>query len=222
MSTSEFLALLALATAVSFTPGPNTTLSAAIAANRGLRAALRFVLAVPVGWSLLLVLCAAGVGGLILAVPALRWGVLALGVGYMLWLAWRLAGSRTLSQADERRLQVSFAEGVGLQFLNIKAWMLALSIVAGWVAGRPDWVARLLMVLPVMLFFGFASNFTYALIGSLLRGWLAQGQRLLWFNRVMAAALVATSAWMVWSALAAPSTAPENAAAGARPIDAQG
>ena len=38
----------------------------------------------------------------------------------------------------------------------------------------------------------------------------------------MAAALVATSAWMVWSALAAPSTAPENAAAGARPIDAQG
>ena len=35
-------------------------------------------------------------------------------------------------------------------------------------------------------------------------------------------ALVATSAWMVWSALAAPSTAPENAAAGARPIDAQG
>ena len=78
------------------------------------------------------------------------------------------------------------------------------------------------MVLPVMLFFGFASNFTYALIGSLLRGWLAQGQRLLWFNRVMAAALVATSAWMVWSALAAPSTAPENAAAGARPIDAQG
>lgn len=203
MTAAEFSALLVLATASSFTPGPNTTLSTAIAANRGLRGAMRFVCAVPTGWAGLFVLCA-------------------LGVGYMLWLAWRLAGSRTLSQADERRLQVSFAEGVGLQFLNIKAWMLALSIVAGWVAGRPDWVARLLMVLPVMLFFGFASNFTYALIGSLLRGWLAQGQRLLWFNRVMAAALVATSAWMVWSALAAPSTAPENAAAGARPIDAQG
>lgn len=222
MTAAEFSALLVLATASSFTPGPNTTLSTAIAANRGLRGAMRFVCAVPTGWAGLFVLCALGVGALVMAVPALRWGILAVGVGYMLWLAWRLAGSRTLSQADERRLQVSFAEGVGLQFLNIKAWMLALSIVAGWVAGRPDWVARLLMVLPVMLFFGFASNFTYALIGSLLRGWLAQGQRLLWFNRVMAAAVVATSAWMVWSALAAPSTAPENAAAGARPIDAQG
>ena len=48
MTSAEFWALLMLATAVSFTPGPNTTLSTAIAANRGLRPALRFVLAVPV------------------------------------------------------------------------------------------------------------------------------------------------------------------------------
>jgi hypothetical protein len=34
-----------------------------------------------------------------------------------------------------------------------------------------------------MLVFAFASNFAYALVGSMLRQWLAQGQRLLWFNR---------------------------------------
>ena len=62
MPWSEFTALLLLATAVSFTPGPNTTLSTAIAANRGLRGALRFVCAVPVGWCALLLLCAAGLG----------------------------------------------------------------------------------------------------------------------------------------------------------------
>lgn len=201
MSTSEFLALLALATAVSFTPGPNTTLSAAIAANRGLRAALRFVLAVPVGWSLLLVLCAAGVGGLILAVPALRWGVLALGVGYMLWLAWQLAGNGTLAEAHAGRLHVGFWQGVLLQFLNIKAWMLALSIAAGWIGAEPDWPQRLLVVLPVLLGFAFSSNFSYALLGSVLRQWLAQGRRLLWFNRVMALALAATALWMGWDAL---------------------
>lgn len=201
MTAAEFSALMLLATATSFTPGPNTTLSTAIAANRGLRGAMRFVCAVPTGWAGLFVLCALGVGGLVLALPALRWGVLALGVGYMLWLAWRLTGSRTLGQADARRMQVGFIEGVALQFVNIKAWMLALAIVAGWIAGRPDWLQRLMLVLPVMLGFGFASNFSYALVGSLLRGWLAQGDRLLWFNRVMAAALVATAAWMVWGAL---------------------
>ena len=86
-----------------------------------------------------------------------------------------------------------------LQFLNFKAWMLALSVVAGWFAGRPDATARTLQVLPLMLAFGFVSNLTYATTGSLLRGWLAQGRRLLVFNRCMATALVFTAGWMLWS-----------------------
>lgn len=201
MPLTEFTALLLVATAASFTPGPNTTLSTAIAANRGLRGAMRFVCAVPIGWGLLLVACALGVGAVVVAVPALRWAVLALGVGYMVWLAARLARSGTLSQADERKLDVTFGQGVLLQFVNIKAWMLALSIVAGWIAGRPDAMGRLVLVLPVMVLFGFASNATYAVVGSLLRHWLAQGARLLWFNRLMALALVMTAAWMVGSAV---------------------
>ncbi len=36
MPTAEFSALLLLATAMSFSPGPNTTLSTALAANRGM------------------------------------------------------------------------------------------------------------------------------------------------------------------------------------------
>ena len=201
MPWSEFTALLLVATAASFTPGPNTTLSTAIAANRGLRGAMRFVCAVPVGWGLLFVACAMGVGALIVAVPALRWAVLGLGTAYMLWLAARLARSGTLAQADGARLDVTFWQGVLLQFLNIKAWMLALAVVAGWIAGRPDARTRLTLVLPVMVVFGFVSNLTYALVGSLLRDWLAQGRRLLGFNRLMAAALVLTAGWMAWSAV---------------------
>ena len=199
MPLPEFTALLLIATAASFTPGPNTTLSTAMAANRGLRGSMRFVCAVPVGWGLLFLACALGIGALIVAVPALRWGVLALGTAYMLWLAARLARSGTLAQADAAKLDVGFWQGVLLQFLNIKAWMLALAVVAGWIAGRPDAMGRLLVTLPVMVVFGFVSNLTYALVGSLLRDWLAQGARLLWFNRLMALALVLTAGWMAWS-----------------------
>ena len=193
----EFTALLVLATAMSFTPGPNTTLATALAANRGLPAAMRFVVSVPVGWSLLLLLCAGGLGALVVAMPALRWAIKTVGIGYLLWLAWRLAGSSRLAEADAARLSVGFWEGVLLQFVNIKAWLLALTIVAGWVLGHPDSGQRLAIVLPVMLAFAFGSNFTYAALGALLRHWLAQGRRLLWFNRAMAAILVATAAWML-------------------------
>jgi threonine/homoserine/homoserine lactone efflux protein len=116
-------------------------------------------------------------------------------------VAARLARSGTLGQADAPA-QVSFVEGVGLQFLNVKVWLLALTALAGWVLGH-DWLARLGWTGLLMVVFGLASNFTYALVGSLLRGWLAQGRRLLWFNRAMALALVLTAAWMAWSALLA-------------------
>jgi len=209
MDAAEFGALLTLATATSFTPGPNTTLSTALAANFGLRRALRFVLAVPVGWTLLLTLCTAGVGALVLAVPLLRGAIVVGGVGYLLWLAWRLAGSRTLSNASAASLNVTFLRGIGLQFLNIKAWMLALSIVAGWIAGQPDAWQRYGLVVPVMVFYALTSNLAYALVGSVLRHWLAgpwvdgqpSGQRLRWFNRGMALALVITAVWMLASGL---------------------
>jgi len=200
MSPAELTALLVLCTVTSFTPGPNTTLSTALAANLGLKRALRFVLAVPVGWGLLFSLCAAGVGTLVLAVPALRLGVQAAGVGYLLWLALKLVRANTLAQADAQRLQVTFWQGVLLQFLNIKAWMLALTVVAGWLAGRDDIASRFAVVLPILLLFGLCSNLTYALIGTLLRRWLADpehgGRRLRWFNRSMAGVLVITAAWM--------------------------
>lgn len=202
MSPQEFLALLVLATAMSFTPGPNTTLSTALAANGGLRRALRFCLAVPAGWTLLMLVCGLGLGAAVMALPPLRWAVTLAGVAYMLWLAWRLAQTRRLAQADESRLNVGFWQGVGLQFVNIKAWMLALALTGGWVtsqAGEPasNPGERLAIVIAVMAVYAFTSNFTYAMVGSLMRHWLAVGQRLLWFNRAMAAVLVVTAVWML-------------------------
>lgn len=203
MNWQELSALLVLATAMSFTPGPNTTLSTALAANHGLKRALPFVCAVPVGWGVLLSLCALGVGALVLAVPLLAGAIKLAGVAYLLWLALKIARSRQLGEADAARLSVTFWQGAALQFVNIKAWMLALAIVSGWIAGREEAALRFALVLPVMLAFAFASNLTYALAGSLLRHWLrgpdGTGRRLLWFNRAMAAVLAATAVWIVRS-----------------------
>lgn len=202
MNWQEFTALLVLATAMSFSPGPNTTLSTALAANYGLRRAMPFVCAVPAGWGALLSLCAFGLGTLVLAVPLLGLAVKVVGVGYLLWLAFKLAQRRAAGPTGANRANVTFWQGAALQFVNIKAWMLALAIVSGWIAGRPDPVLRFAVVLPVMLAYAFVSNLTYALVGSLLRDWLAGpdglGRRLLVFNRLMALVLVATAVWMLF------------------------
>ena len=156
-------------------------------------------------------LCALGLGALLLAVPLLALAVKLLGVAYLLWLAAKLIGVRfqfpgntslTDSRVSITPPAVTFWQGAALQFVNIKAWLLAVAIVSGWIAGRGDAAVRFAIVLPVMLFYAFVSNLTYAMVGSLLRDWLAgpngSGRRLVWFNRVMAGVLVATAVWMLF------------------------
>ena len=97
---------------------------------------------------------------------------------------------------------MSLIRGVCLQFVNIKAWMLALTVTAGWVLNAGGQVApnpeeRLAITAGLMALFAFSSNFTYALAGSLLRGWLETGTRLRWFNRGLALVLAVTGAWML-------------------------
>jgi len=203
MSTEEFAALLTFATAMSFTPGPNTMLATALAANFGLRRTLRFIVAVPAGWTLMMLASGLGLGALVLALPGLRVIIKIIGVAYLVWMAWRLMGLRTLAAAAVPP-QVGFWQGVGLQFVNVKAWMLALALAGGWVTTAAGHVAtnpgeRLAIVCAVITGFALTSNATYALAGSLLRRWLGVGDRLLWFNRAMALLLLATAVWMAFA-----------------------
>jgi threonine/homoserine/homoserine lactone efflux protein len=210
MNWQDFTALLILTTAMSFSPGPNNTLAAALGANHGLRAAMPFVWAVPAGWGVMLGLCTLGLGALLLAVPVLASALKLLGVAYLFWLAFKLIGVRFQfnrppsgsNSSEARQASVTFWQGAAFQFVNIKAWLFALTVVSGWIAGRGDPALRFAIVLPVMLAYAFASNFAYALAGSLLKAWLAgpndSGQRLVWFNRFMAVTLVATAVWMLF------------------------
>jgi threonine/homoserine/homoserine lactone efflux protein len=201
MTAEEFGTLLTFAVAMSFSPGPNTMLATALAANFGMRRALRFIVAVPAGWTLMMLACGLGLGALMLALPWLRVAVKVAGVAYLVWLAWKLAGSGSFGNPDGAAREVGFWQGVALQFVNVKAWMLALALAAGWVTSSAGHAApnpgeRLAIVCAVMALFALSSNALYAGAGSLLRAWLAQGRRLLAFNRAMALLLVATALWM--------------------------
>jgi threonine/homoserine/homoserine lactone efflux protein len=197
MSWQEYATLFVFCTAMSFSPGPNTMLATALAANHGLRRALRFCVAVPTGWTVLMLACGLGLGVLIADTPVLRLSVKLVGLGYMLWLAMRLAATRQMAQVDASRLDLGFWQGAALQFVNIKAWMLALTLTAGWITPGPNPGQRLLIVCLTMVGFAFSSNFSYALMGSLMRQWLSVGTRLVWFNRFLATLLLATALWMV-------------------------
>jgi threonine/homoserine/homoserine lactone efflux protein len=200
MPLTEYTALLLLGLAVSFTPGPNTALSATMGAQGGLRHALPFVVSVPFGWGLLLTLSVLGVSAVLAQAETARLGVALAGTGYLLWLAKRLATAPAMpadALDQDNHVRIGFVNGVALQFVNIKAWMLSLSIVAGWLTGPAATAERFAVVLPTMMAFAFFSNLLYAWVGASLRQWLRQGRRLKTFNQTMASVLCLTALWML-------------------------
>ncbi|MBB1635450.1 LysE family translocator [Cupriavidus sp. UME77] len=195
LSAAQFAALLSLMAVGAFTPGPNTTIAAVTGANFGLRATLPHCVGVAFGFASILALCAAGIGALVLASPALALLVHAAGVLYLLWLALKLARSTVLSDKQVLR-PLSVWQSAVLQYANIKAWMLALATAASYMAGAQSPVHRAMLVCAVFGVFGFVSNGVYGVIGATLRQWLQVGHRIRWFNRAMGLALALTALWI--------------------------
>ncbi|MFO0207135.1 MAG: LysE family translocator, partial [Betaproteobacteria bacterium] len=98
MPADQLLALITLAMAGSFTPGPNNTIAAVTGANHGLRATLPHVLGVPFGFGTLLAAGSLGVAALLVAHPLLAQAIKWLGIGYLLWIAWQVAGAASLGE----------------------------------------------------------------------------------------------------------------------------
>ena len=93
MTYDLFLALLGFAFVTSVTPGPNNMMLLASGVNFGLRRTVPHMLGISVGHSVMVFLVGLGVAGVFVAVP---WALTALkvaAVGYMLWLAWKIARS---------------------------------------------------------------------------------------------------------------------------------
>lgn len=196
MPADQLLALVTLALAGSFTPGPNNTIATATAANHGLRATLPHVLGVPFGFGTLLVAGNLGVAALLLAHPLLAQAIKWLGIGYLLWIAWQVAGATSMG---ERRLArpLSFLQSAAFQYANPKAWMLAAAAAATFMADGTG-TLRLGIVVLVFALAAASSLLLWAAMGVALRRWLAQGTRLRAFNVAMGLLLAATALWMAW------------------------
>jgi threonine/homoserine/homoserine lactone efflux protein len=196
----EFISLVIFTVAMSFSPGPNTMLTTAIATNEGIRKTIPFALAVPVGWLVIMLSCGLGIGTIIIEIPSLRLGIKLLGCAYLIWLSYKLCKSKQLLEVNASKLNVNFPKGVLLQFLNIKVWLLAITITGTWIIsanGQPSTNPneRLAIACAVVMFFAFTSNMTYALAGALFRTWLGSGNRLAIFNYFLALVLVLTALW---------------------------
>ena len=194
MSNAPLLALVVFALASSLTPGPNNLMLMASGANFGVRRTIPHMLGVGVGFALMIFLVGVGLVGLFELWPPALTVLKVVSIAYMLWLAWKIAHSAppSATEATAGGRPMSFLQAAMFQWVNPKAWTMALTAVTVY-APRHDVAA----VLAVALLFG-AVNLpcvsSWAAMGTLMRRWLTAPARLRAFNWTMAALLVGSLA----------------------------
>ncbi|MEM8956669.1 MAG: LysE family translocator [Pseudomonadota bacterium] len=143
MSLPDILAFALFAFVSSITPGPNNLMLLASGASFGLRRTVPHMLGVAVGFGAMLLALGAGLAELYRALP---WAQLALkiaGSAYLLWLAWRIATARPdIDPSKSTGRPFRFIEAAAFQWVNPKAWTMALTALAVY-AGGGDWAAVL-------------------------------------------------------------------------------
>ena len=192
-----FLALAAFATVTAFTPGPNNIMVTASGVNFGFTRTLPHILGITLGFVVLLLGCAAGLGAIFAAYPPLQIVLKVAGALYMLWLAWKVATSApSPAEPDEVAQPLSFWQAALFQWVNPKAVVIALSAIAIYV--RPaNWQIDLAVLLVVFGVTTILAVATWTGFGVALRRVLNDPKRARIFNIVMAVLLVVSIVPMV-------------------------
>ncbi len=192
MSYDVFLALLAYAFVTSITPGPNNLMLLTSGVNFGFARTIPHMLGVGIGFVVMLLAVGLGIGAVLTAFPALHTGLKVAGALYLLYLSWKIAMTRSFrSDAGSRSRPMTFLEAAAFQWVNPKAWVMAVTAMA--VYSNP--ATPLLSVMLIGLVFGMVnlpSVSTWAGFGNALRGFLSDPARLKWFNVAMGLLLAAT------------------------------
>ncbi|KXF89330.1 hypothetical protein AT574_18065 [Phaeobacter inhibens] len=192
MTYELFLALAAFVFGTVFTPGPNNLMLMASGANFGFRRSLPHLTGVAVGFPLMILPVGLGVMQLFDAFPALTWMMTALSVAYMLWLAWKVANAAPPREGEAQGTPLSFLQACAFQWVNPKAWAMALGAITLYAASRD--VTAILWVSGTYLLVGCFSASTWTLLGQQLRRLLTRPSQLRAFNWTMAALLLASLA----------------------------
>ncbi|SFO40206.1 Threonine/homoserine/homoserine lactone efflux protein [Cohaesibacter marisflavi] len=201
MPLEMILALIGFAFVMSISPGPANFLLLASGANFGVLRSLPLIFGVSLGFLSMVFAVGLGLGQLLKEAPMVETGLRVACGAYILWLAYKIAGARSMgdnagNEGEKLAKPVSFIQAALLQLLNPKAWTVALLVTVTYMTEQ-DYLANLIVLVAVFAVVNIPSISIWAISGAALRKRLSQGSRLIWFNRIMALLLVASMAPML-------------------------
>ncbi|KWW34563.1 LysE family translocator [Cupriavidus metallidurans] len=184
------LAFCAFALVSSITPGPNNTMVLASGVNFGIARTVPHLLGISIGFSVMVALVGLGLGSIFTAWPWM-WDLLrVVATAYLVWLAWKLATAGGVQDREVAR-PMSFLRAAAFQWVNPKAWVMAVGACSTYVLDTNIWVNAMAMAC-LFAVINLPSVATWAVFGAALRSLLARPRVLRVFNVTMALMLLAS------------------------------
>lgn len=192
MSLDLALALAGFAFVMSVSPGPGNFLLLASGASFGLARSLPLLLGISFGFLAMVAAVGLGLGEVLARFPAVLAVLRLASLAYVLWLAWRIAGSRSLDLGGDKAVRpIGFIEAALLQLLNPKAWAVALIVTVSYT--QPDrYFASLAALIAVFALINIPSIGLWALAGTVIGRVLSRPGAIAAFNIAMAVLLLAS------------------------------
>ena len=188
MNPSLIPALILFAFVTSITPGPNNLMLLASGVNFGFRRTIPHMLGIGIGFTVMVAAIGFGLAQIFLIWP-LAYTVLKFsGALYMLWLAWKISQSGPVEGGKIVGRPMTFLQAAGFQWLNPKAWIMAVSAISTYTAGGTT--ASVLLVASAFGAVNLPCVSSWALFGSAMRHILGDARKVRLFNYAMALLLV--------------------------------
>lgn len=128
MTTEQAIGFFLFAVVAAITPGPSNLIVTSTGATVGIIRGLPAVAGVAIGMGLMMFLVAFGLGSLVLGHPLIIVLLKAGGVGFLLWLAWKIATAGRSDIAIDKE-PVGFWGAAAFQWVNPKSWLVSVSAV---------------------------------------------------------------------------------------------
>ncbi|WP_179031433.1 LysE family transporter [Paenibacillus kribbensis] len=179
----------------SFTPGPNNIMSLDSARRLGLKKAFPFLLGVTAGCFVIMLLACYFNLALYHFLPRFKIWMNVLGSLYMLYLAVKIAKSKSSTKDNDHNGGYTFKSGLLLQFINLKVILYGITVISTFVMPYDASYIALFIISLLLTGIGFAAIVCWAVFGALFQRFLNKYERS--FNIVMALLLL-YSALSIW------------------------
>jgi len=159
-------------------------------ANFGVRRTLPHWFGIGIGFTAMIVLVGIGLIKIFDAFPTIYTILKVLSVGFLLYLAWKIANAAPPADTEDRGKPFSFLQACAFQWVNPKGWAMALTAISVYTPTQG--VAAILTTAMIFGAINLPACSTWMFVGQQMRHFLTTPKRLRIFNIVMALLLIAS------------------------------